>query len=77
MSKLYPESTDELPPHMPESLGNPINVNCFVDSDCAGNWVTRQSHTRIVIFVNMPQSFGYARNKIQLRVQAMVLNLLH
>ena len=76
MSKLYPDSTDELPPHMPESLGNPININCFVVSDHAGSQVTRQSHTGIVIFVNMaPITWLY--KKLKLRVQAMVLNLLH
>ena len=53
MAKLYPDAFDELPPKMPIPLGNPVNINCFVDSDHAGNKVTRRSHTGVMIFVNM------------------------
>ena len=37
---------------MPEPLGNPITMSCFVDSDHAGNKVTRRSHTGIFILLN-------------------------
>ena len=37
---------------MPEPLGNPVNITCFVDADHAGNKVTRRSHTGILIYIN-------------------------
>jgi hypothetical protein len=36
---------------MPEPLGNPVNIFAFVDTNHAGNVVTRRSHTGIIIFV--------------------------
>ena len=53
MKELYPDSEDMLPPKMPEPRGKSVNINVFVDSDHAGNVVTRRSHTGIMIFVNM------------------------
>ena len=43
---------EELPPNMPEPLGNSITISAFVDADHAGNLLTRKSHTGIIIFVN-------------------------
>jgi len=31
------EATNELPPGMPEPLGLPVEITCFVDADHAGN----------------------------------------
>jgi hypothetical protein len=36
---------------MPEPLGYPVNIYTFVDENHAGNLVTRQSHTGILLFV--------------------------
>ena len=47
--EFYGVVVEEDPPHMPEPLGRPVKVSCFVDSDHAGNVVTRRSHTGIVI----------------------------
>jgi len=37
---FYPKATDELPPGMPEPLGLPVDISCFVDADHAGNLLT-------------------------------------
>ena len=37
---------------MPAPLGNTLDITCFVDSDHAGNVVTRRSHTGVIIFLN-------------------------
>ena len=37
---------------MPTNLGNTLDITCVVDSDHAGNVVTRRSHTGIIIFIN-------------------------
>jgi len=34
---FYPEAIDELPPGMPEPLGLPVKISCFVDADHARN----------------------------------------
>lgn len=42
---------EELPPRMPQPLGNPVNIHVFVDANHAGNVVTRRSHTNILVFI--------------------------
>ena len=37
---------------MPEPRGNSVIISCFVDSDHAGDKVTRRSHSGILIWVN-------------------------
>ena len=49
---FYGDMAEELPPKMPASLGNTLDITCFVDLDHAGNLVTRMSHTGIIIFLN-------------------------
>jgi hypothetical protein len=50
-SSFYENIEEELPPRMPEPLGNPVNIHVFVDANHAGNVVTRRSHTGILVFV--------------------------
>ena len=50
-SSFYDDLEEELPPRMPEPLGNPVNIHVFVDANHAGNVVTRRSHTGILAFV--------------------------
>jgi hypothetical protein len=49
---------------MPLPLGAPVFITCFVDSDHAGNKVTRRLHTGIIIFINNApiQVFGKRQN---------------
>ena len=49
---FYGDVAEELPPRMPEPLGNAVDIVCFVNScDHAGNMVTRRSHPGILIFL--------------------------
>ncbi len=50
--EFYGDVIEELPSDMPEPLGNHVKVTTFVDSNHAGNVVTRRSHTGVLIFVN-------------------------
>lgn len=59
---FYGDVTKELPPHMPESLGNVVDITCFVDSDHAGNVVTRGVHTGIIIFIQKSSRHLVFRN---------------
>jgi hypothetical protein len=49
---IYGDVKELLPPKMPEPLGKPVEIHCFVDADHAGNLATRCSHTGIIIFLN-------------------------
>ncbi|MHA7927589.1 MAG: Ty1/Copia family ribonuclease HI, partial [Marinobacter sp.] len=62
-SEFYGDVAEELPPDMPEPLGNGIDLTCFVDSDHAGNVVTRRSHTGILIFVNNAPIVWYSKRQ--------------
>jgi len=48
---FYGEVEEELPPKMPEPLGRPVTISCFVDANHAGNVVTRRSHSGVLIFL--------------------------
>jgi hypothetical protein len=50
-STFYDHLEEELPPKMPEALGIPVQTYVFVDSNHAGNLITRRSHTGILLFV--------------------------
>ena len=50
-SAFYENLEEELPPKMPEPLGNPVTMHVFVDANHAGNVVTRRSHTGILMFI--------------------------
>ena len=52
MASLYVDAKEEIPPNAPEPCGCPVQVNCFVDSDHAGDRITRRSHTGIIAYVN-------------------------
>ncbi len=47
-------ATDPMPPKMPEPRGRAMTVHCFVDSDHAGDKVTRRSQTGMPILCNRP-----------------------
>ncbi len=48
---FYGDVCEELPPNMPEPKGKCVNISCVVDANHAGNLITRQSHTGIIIYV--------------------------
>jgi hypothetical protein len=50
-TEFYGDVVEELPPKMPEPLGNTVNISVFVDANHAGNAVTRRSHSGILIYL--------------------------
>ena len=64
MREMYDTSSgEEMPHNMPESRGNSVDINIFVDSDHAGNRITRRSHTGIIIFLNMAPIAWYSKKQ--------------
>ena len=41
-----------MPPNAPPPRGHEVQINAFVETDHAGNKITRRSHTGIIIFLN-------------------------
>ena len=63
MKEFYPDAEEKIPPNAPEPRGKPVQINCFVDADHAGNVVTRRSHTGILVFLNMAPIHWYSRRQ--------------
>ena len=62
-TEFYGEVAEELPPGMPEPKGNSVTITCFVDSNHAGNVITRRSHTGILIFVQNAPIIFYSKRQ--------------
>ena len=52
MQEIYPDSVEDLPPNYLPPRGNPVELNCFVDSDHAGYKFTLRSQTVILLYLN-------------------------
>jgi len=51
-SDFCPDAKEELPARVPKPRGLPVQLNCFVDADHAGDKVTRRSHSGVLLFLN-------------------------
>ena len=60
---FYRYASEPLPPNMPEPRGRPVSTHCFVDSDHAGDKVTRRSQTGILIFLNRAPVIVYSKRQ--------------
>lgn len=63
MKKIYKDCVDEIPPNAPIPLGRAVRINAFVDSDHAGNQVTRRSHTGILIMLNSAPIIWFSKRQ--------------
>jgi hypothetical protein len=60
---FYKYAIDPIPPKMPAPRGRAMTVHCFVDSDHAGDKVTRRSQTGILIFCNRAPIIAYSKRQ--------------
>jgi hypothetical protein len=51
-SSFYGEVTEQHAPDEPEARGHAVQTTCWVDSDHAGDLVSRKSRTGVFIFIN-------------------------
>ena len=63
MKEMYPDAVEDLPPNAPPSRGNPVEMNTFVDSDHAGDKVTRRSQTGILLYLNSAPIIWYSKRQ--------------
>ena len=61
--EFYGDVAEEVPANMPEPLGRPVQVTCFVDADHAGNLVTRRSHSGVLILLQNAPILWYSRRQ--------------
>ena len=62
-NSFYPDAKEEIPPDCPEPLGKSVQMTAFVDSDHAGDLVTRRSRTGILIFLNRAPVNWYSKKQ--------------
>ena len=60
---FYGNDKEELPADMPEPLGEAIEMTAFVDSDHAGNLITRRSQTGYILFCNQAPIIWYSKRQ--------------
>ena len=63
MKEIYVDAKEELPTNAPPPRGNPVQVNCFVDSDHAGDKLTRRSQTGILLYCNSSPISWYSKRQ--------------
>ena len=63
MKDMYPDAQEDMPPNAPEPRGNYLQVNCFVDSDHAGDRITRRSQTGIILYCNSAPIVWYSKRQ--------------
>ena len=61
MRTIYREKFDEISNNAPKSLGNSVQFSFCVDTDHAGNSVTRRSQTGILIVLNMAPMYWFSK----------------
>ena len=62
-TEFYRYASEPLPPNMPEPRGRMMTMHCFVDSDHAGDKMTRRSQTGILIFCNRAPIISYSKRQ--------------
>ena len=62
-TEFYRDVTEEIPIDMPEPLGKPVQTTCFVDSDHAGDKLSRRSRTGVLIFCNRTPVIWYSKKQ--------------
>jgi hypothetical protein len=60
---FYKYAEEPVPPNMPKPRGRMVSTHCFVDSDHAGDKVTRRSQTGILIFLNRAPVIAYSKRQ--------------
>ena len=58
---FYRDAKEAFPGDMPPPRGESVLMHCFIDSDHAGNTVTRRSQTGLLLFVNRAPIVWYSK----------------
>ena len=61
--ELYPYAEEALPGNTPPPRDKPVYVGYYMNANHAGNLISRQYHTGIIIFVNNSQIIWYSKRQ--------------
>ena len=64
--EFYGDVREAIPPNAPEPRGKDVDLRLFVDSDFAGNAVTRRSRTGYLVYLNMAPIVWYSKKQATL-----------
>jgi hypothetical protein len=59
--EFYPDAFELLPPNALRPLGRPIEMVAFVDSDHAGDMLTRRLRTGVLVYINCSPILWYSK----------------
>ena len=62
-SKFYPEAEEVIPLNAPASMGSPVTITVWVDTNHAGNLTNRRSRTGFIIYVNQSPIIWYSKKQ--------------
>jgi hypothetical protein len=62
-TEFYRDAAEQIPANAPTPRGKPVEITCFVDTDHAGDKLTRRSQTGILIFVNRAPITWYSKKQ--------------
>ena len=60
---MYGDVTEAIPPNRPKARGKVVDLRLFVDSDHAGEGLTRRSRTGFLIYLNMAPIVFYSKRQ--------------
>ena len=63
LATTYGEFKEELPPIAPQDRGIGMTMRNFVDSDNAGDTITRRSRTTFIIFFNNAPIYWFSKKQ--------------
>lgn len=61
--KFYGDAKEEVPPDAPEPLGKEFLMRAYVDSDHAGEKMTRRSRTGFLVYLNMAPIYWLSKKQ--------------
>lgn len=62
-SSFYPDAKEQIPADAPLPRGKPVQTTCFVDSDHAGDTITRRSRSGVLIYLNRSLTVWMSRKQ--------------
>ena len=65
-NNFYGDVEEQLPPAMPEPLGQEVHIRLFVDADYAGDGANRRSRTGFFIFINSAPIVWFSKRQTRI-----------
>ena len=67
---FYKDVKEQIPADAPEPLGKPVEMTSYIDSDHAGDKVTRRSRTGVFIFLNRALIVWYSKKQCSIETSS-------